>query len=513
MKHLLLPILLLLLIGCSEDLHDDSFTTSSIEEPNHDLTKSDINAFIRSYTNKGQIFDWSAADNQMIFAAAQMSDQLIAIGYQKANVDIENWIGKEETLPSDWIAVREAIVNEVLEVERAHTANPDLTAEDIIAFGLDDQIPTLSLKITSFDNITALRGDERIRYIEPMGFEMDHVTLKSSSGCSGSPNYGINGSDYQAATSHNAKVPWNFYNHNIPAAWGQATGDNIGLCIIDTGASDNQDNLGSQFASGNSPNRSISKKSTHYTGSWWWKKKDSPHDQCGHGTSMAGLAGAPWSTDGNALGVAYRSNVTTIRAVADVLISSSNEKNGVKEALKIVGNTSSIKIASLSIGNIISSGTVRDGVYYAYNRGKLLFAAAGTSTSFTNWAGVIFPASMSQCVAVTGVKDQSSYQRCNTCHSGSKVDFTIQMQRSYDNDRTSVALATSANQPKYISGSSAATATTAGIAALVWSTNSSMSRSQIINRLKVASDIYPSRNGSYGWGNINALAAVQGTSY
>ena len=167
----------------------------------------------------------------------------------------------------------------------------------------------------------------------------------------------------------------------------------------------------------------------------------------------------------------------------------------------------------MSIGNIISSGTVKDGIYYAYNRGKLLLAAAGTSTSFTNWTGVIFPANMSQTTAVTGVKAQSSYQRCNTCHSGSKVDFTIQMQRSWDNGRTSLSLARTGNQPDYISGSSAATATTAGIAALVWAQNPSWSRTTVVNRMKVASQNFPYRNGSYGWGNINAQAAVLGQGY
>lgn len=512
MKKILLFAFLLILVACADHtLEHDAI--SAPETHAHNLTQGDINAFIQAQLDKGQIFDWATASDQMIHAAAVLSDEIIAIGYQEGEVSDEDWIGTQEQLPAQWLATRDAIISEVVEMERKSTGNTSLEAKDIIAFDLDDEIPTIALKITSLATIAYLRADKRIRYVEPMGYEYIQPTLKSSSGCSGSPDYGINTADFTTTSTFNAKVPWNFYNHNIPAAWSISTGDNIGICIIDSGSSDQQDNLGSQFASGNSPSRWISRQSTHYSGSLWWKKKDSPHDKCGHGTSMAGLAAAPWSTDGNSLGVAYRSNLTTIRAVEDVLISSSNEKNGVKNALKIAGNTSAIKIVSMSIGNIISSSTVKDGVYYAYNRGKLLFAAAGTSTSFTNWAGVIFPANMSQCVAVTGIKAQSSYQRCNTCHSGSKVDFTIQMQRSYDNDRTSLSLATSANQPKYISGSSAATATTAGIAALVWATNPNMSRNQVIDRLKVASQKYPGRDGSYGWGNINALAAVQGSSY
>jgi len=427
-------------------------------------------------------------------------------------LDVASIVGIQEDLDDQWLSKRDEIIGDILERERAIRPDAQLTVESILPFGLDDDIPTISIQITDADLIKELKSRADIRYIEPMGYELKDEFLKSSFGCDGSPD-NINSADYTRTSSFNAKIPWNFSNHNITDAWSRSSGDNIGILIVDTGASDNQDNLGSQFASGNSPSRTITKLSTHYSGRWWWRSKDSPHDRCGHGTSMAGYAGAPWSTDGNSVGVAYRSNIVSVRAVNDVIISSSNEKNGVKDALVIAGNRSDVKIASMSIGNIISSGTVRDGVNYAYNRGKLIFAAAGTSTSFTNFVGVIFPANLSNTVAVTGVRDQSRYSRCNNCHSGRAVDFTIQMQRSNNSDRNSISLATSTNTPKYVGGSSAATATTAGIAALVWATNRNMSRSQVLNRLKQASDFYPSRSSSFGYGNINADAAVRGVPF
>ena len=225
---------------------------------------------------------------------------------------------------------------------------------------------------------------------------------------------------------------------------------------------------------------------------------------------MAGLATAPRSTDGNATGVAYKSNLVSIRAVEDVLINTSNEKNGVKDALIIAGNNSNVKIVSMSIGSPFSIGKVSDGINYAYNRGKLIMAAAGTSTSYTNWYGVIFPASMWQTTAITGVKEQSTLERCETCHSGSAVDFVITMERSEDSDRNSICLANSSNQPKYIGGSSAATATAAGIAALVWANNPSQSRSSVLNTLTQTSQLYPNQDSEYGYGNLDAAAAVCG---
>jgi len=510
-KSPLVLLVLLLAVSCAKE----EFVADHFGEL---IPETEINNFISETTDQNEVFDWRKASSSLIHSASLHSDSVIAIGYRPSGqIDASKFIGTVETLPAEWLSTRKEILDDILELEREETRNPALTVQDILAHELDNAIPTVALKLTALGAIEYAKANRLIRYVEPMGYQppveiAQEPAQTRSSGCDGNPD-NISIYDYTTTSSYNAKVPWNFYNHKINQAWSYSNGDNIGICIIDTGASQNQSALGSSFSSGNSPSRSIYKYSTHYSGSWWWKSLDSPHDQCGHGTSMAGLAAAPWGWSGNSVGVAYRANLYTYRAVKDVVISSSNEKNGVKNALKSAGNKSGIKIISMSIGNIISSGTVKDGIYYAYNRGKLIFAAAGTSTSFTNWTGVIFPANMSQTTAVTGVKAQSSYQRCNTCHSGSKVDFTIQMQRSWDSDRNSVGLATYSNTPKYVGGSSASTATTAGIAALVWATNPSMSRSTVLYRLRRASQLYNNKSSSYGYGNINARSAVLNTTY
>ena len=223
---------------------------------------------------------------------------------------------------------------------------------------------------------------------------------------------------------------------------------------------------------------------------------------------MAGVATAPRSTDGNSVGIAYKSNLIGIRAVEDVFISSSDEKDGVKNALILAGNRSDVKVISMSLGTPFWSGTVADGVYYAYNRGKSVFAAAGTSFSWSSGIGVIFPATMSQTHAVTGVRDANPGSKCNTCHSGSKVDFTMIMQRSSNNSRNGLTLSVYSNQPNYVSGSSCATASVAGIAALVYSNNPGASRSFVYNALRTNGSYYPSKSSSLGWGYINAQGAI-----
>lgn len=66
----------------------------------------------------------------------------------------------------------------------------------------------------------------------------------------------------------------------------------------------------------------------------------------------------------------------------------------------------------------------------------------------------------------------------------------------------------SGDVPSTIGGSSIATATAAGIAALVWSRFPTFSRDQVLNKLIQTSANYPIRNASLGWGNLNADAAT-----
>ncbi len=75
------------------------------------------------------------------------------------------------------------------------------------------------------------------------------------------------------------------------------------------------------------------------------------------------------------------------------------------DAFTLAGNRTDVKVISMSMGNVISSGQIADGVRYAYGKGKLIFCAGGTSFGWTDgWGGVIFPASMAEAVAVTGIK-------------------------------------------------------------------------------------------------------------
>ncbi|MBX2871608.1 MAG: S8 family serine peptidase [Saprospiraceae bacterium] len=495
------------LAGCSKE----AFVEQDAAQSQEPLTKVELNAIIKNeIETKNDVFHWQDQSDQVLWSAAVQSDSIMSIGYQPAGyTQIEEKIHLIDINESEWANIKNKLLTFIVQETNRLNPSQKVDAADILLPEPDGVLPHFMVKMHNQEVISQLRSMPEVRFVEPLGYEMEsEIQERSDAGCGLSPNNNIPSADY-TTTSPSAKIPWNFYNMNIPAAWATSTGDNIEVTLIDTGVYPEQSKLGSAFNSGQSQGRSIGKTGTYNSSFWWWNTKpDGPNDKCGHGTQMAGLIAAPRGSGGSSVGVAYNCNLYSIRGTGDVVVNGSKEKTGVKNALVKAGKRGSTKIISMSIGDIFYSSTVADGIYYAYNRGKMIFAAAGTSTSFTNWVGVVFPATMSQTVAVTGVKDGSSLSRCNTCHSGSAVDFVAVMQRSSSNSRTSLTLARSGNTPSSVGGSSAATATTAGIAALVWATNTSQSRSQVLSRLKNAASIYPSRNSQYGWGIIDAAQAV-----
>ena len=511
-------VCLLLLVSACQKVETDqpvSPPNLSISEPielldgRAPLEKASINRYVSQYLHQKQIFHWDLVDPYIVWSAAMQTDSVLSIGYMAEGFDdISKFIHEIDVHEPEWKVVRDALIDFVVAEEQKLYPDKQIEAEDLLAFG-EKQLPYINIKVSSYETIAKLRQFAVVRYAEPMGYGTEISTMlnRSEKGCGGGPDYNVPASDY-VNISPGSKLSWHLAQMNVQSAWSVSTGDNITVGLIDTGISPNQDKLNSGFATGLSTNRFRHKTGFFVTGWWWWASIDGPDDDCGHGTNMAGVIAAPLTASGATVGAAYKANLVSVRGTDDVVINESNEKDGVSDALVYLGNRNDVKIISMSLGDVFHSGQVADAVRYAYNRGKLIFSAAGTSLDWTSWWGVIFPATMSETVAVTGIKTGSSMQRCTTCHDGSAVDFVVVMEDKNNSDRTPITLHMNGNTPRRTGGSSVATATMAGTAALVWGANPSQSRSQVLQRLKDASSIYPSRNGSFGWGTVDAMQAV-----
>ena len=505
-RHLIFFSLLMLFIGCSKD----SFTPAVINgDSNELLTRQQINEIVLDKLNTTGEFNWNMVNANIIHSALVAGDEVLDLGYMPAGEgDLSSKIHLIDIKTQKWQAAKnkvlQAIVNKLNENSKTPVKLEDILLDD------DDFFPHLAVKINSYEVVKMLLDMEEVRFAEPSGYEDkdsgNNDSLDRELGCGNNPNYGIPSADY-TNISPAVKRSWHLDKANVHNAWGTSQGDNITICIIDTGSSPNQPKLGSHFASGYSSGRSITRKG-FYKPHWWSWSSDGPDDQCGHGTKMMGLSSAPRGYNGTAVGVAYKADLLAIRGTSDVFLSNGREKRGVRDGLKYAARRSNVKVISMSLGTPFYSSTIADGVNYAYNRGKMVLAAAGTSLSWLNWIGVLFPATMSRTVAITGVKEGSPAEECNTCHYGSKVDFTAVMQRRNDDSRTGLTLAMSGYQPSTVSGSSCATATTAGIVGLIWATNPSMSRATVLQKMKNASANYPSKDSDFGYGNIDANQAV-----
>lgn len=493
-------LLLLVFASCTKDETNENPIVIDVTQKDP-LTIEQITTKIDESFATQNSFNWKEASNHMLWSAIYQGQKIATIGFGNSENDFER------SKSSNNANIQKELLDIILKYEGKEL--------DKVLISSDKYLNLVDVLIEKQETVIALRRSKLIRYIEPADYRymeskgiVERSTSSSSSSGCGYESETLSTSDYTTITP-NARMPWNFPLHNINAAWNVSTGSGVTIGVIDTGVSPNQSLLGTSFNNGLSSGRSIQKYGTYVDSIWPWSTTtDGPNDQCGHGTSMASVATAPRNNAGLPVGVAYNANLITYRAAANVVLEGYHEHNGVKNAFTALGNNTSVKIISMSMGHIISVGKIEDGVRYAYGKGKLIFCAGGTSTSFTSFAGVIFPAWMAEAVAVTGVKEGTSNQKCDVCHNGSKIDFTVQMQRTSTGNTVPVTSYYNA-QNDYVGGSSVATATTAGIAALVWSKNPTRTRDQVLTKMKQSATYYPTRDANYGHGNINAFLAVQ----
>ncbi|MCY1660286.1 S8 family peptidase [Chryseobacterium sp. SL1] len=491
-----LLLLFFVFTSCNRDDLQNNVANTEITRKDP-LTARQINEKINETIKTKGRFSWNESSDHFLWSGIFQGNKIASIGFGSSF---------DRSLDAD----NKAIENEILDLIKKYEGKTDR-----ILLSSDQYLNQIDVAIEKQETVIALRKMKNIRYLEPADyhyFENEKqfgATAKSSSSSSGCgfESTALNAADY-TTVSPNAKAPWSFTKHNIINAWSYSTGAGVTIGVIDSGVSPEQSLLGSSFNNGLSTGRTISKNGVYVDSVWPWSTGyDGSADKCGHGTSMASAAAAPRNNQGQPVGVAYNANLVTYRAASNVVLDGYHEQNGVKIAFTELGNNNSVKIISMSMGHIFSVGKIEDGVKYAYSKGKLIFCAGGTSTSFTNFVGVIFPAWMPETQAITGVKENTSNQKCDVCHSGSEIDFTYQMERGSGSNIP--VLSYYNGQTDYVGGSSVATASTAGIAALVWAKNPSWTRDQVINKMRQSATYYPTPNSDYGYGNINVLQAVQ----
>jgi len=454
------------------------------------LSVEEINSYIESELKLKNEVVWKEAPLDVLYSAVMRGNQLVTVGYGKTG---ENY---SETKSESMVSALENVVG----ISREY--------EDDTYWHDHGVLNAIDLEVTRKEMLERLmQKSEGIRYLNPVGyadFEFGYDVAPKGDGESFTMyNFGcikeatyVDSEDMRKIEP-DSMIPWGFDRHNVSAAWEVATGAGITVGLIDTGISTNQELLvGNGFKSGDTSQRTVERFGTF---------DEYDDDQCGHGTQMASVIAGPRNSAGMPMGVAYNSNLVAYRGTEDVVLDSYEERRGVAEALKALANREDVRIISMSIGYPWGIGVIEDAIVYAHSKGKLIIAAGGTSPQ--TWYGVIFPASMKEVVAVTGVREDG--KRCGNCHSGDKIEFTIEMERNVDPNRMLPVLGYKSGDMSSSGGSSIATATVSGIVALAMERYPDASNEEILDKLREASEFYPERHGEFGHGRIDIARAIQ----
>ncbi|MCO6496654.1 MAG: S8/S53 family peptidase, partial [Chitinophagaceae bacterium] len=168
---------------------------------------------------------------------------------------------------------------------------------------------------------------------------------------------------------------------------------------------------------------------------------------------------------------------------------------GVAYSILAMAQDPDVRVLSMSMGSIFRIYQLEGAIDYLNSQGKILVSAAGTSFPFIkDLIGVVFPASYEPVVAATGIENREEtggeFVLGQSAHGGPQVDITIEREGS----------------------SSEATSGFAGMLALIWSANPSLTREEVLD-IAVRSTWFYQQNGQkhpvFGWGTPDVLWAVE----
>lgn len=283
---------------------------------------------------------------------------------------------------------------------------------------------------------------------------------------------------------------------DTPEAWDLGTGSSsLVMAIIDTGVDLGHPEFAGRVVPG-----------------WDFVNGDADaSDDHGHGTACAGIAlGAGDNAQGIA-GVAWGIKLMPIKVMAlDGYGSDVDLANGITFAAD-----NGAKILSMSLGGF-QSAAVNVALDYAVNtKGCVAFAAAGNAGA----PFLDYPAAYTTCVAVGALSPCNQRKSSTSCDGetfwgsnyGVGLQFLAPGVRIHTADIRGAAGLGSGDYVTDFNGTSSATPHAAGIGALVWSKNPSMTASQVRQTLASSCDnLGPTGwDSETGYGRMNAYTAVQ----
>ena len=315
---------------------------------------------------------------------------------------------------------------------------------------------------------------------------------------------------------------WSLPAMALPEAWKIEKGDkNVVIAIVDSGIDYRHDDLANKIWVNQDeiPDNEIDDDENGYVDDvYGWDFTDAPNlqaegdfiegdnepiDESGHGTHVAGIAGAEPDNGIGIAGVAWNCSLMAVRAGLS-LGGGSRMQDDDSAAAIVYATDNGADIINMSWGSQQQSFVIRDAIEYAYARGIVLIGASGNS----NESGSIFPAAYRKVIAV--VSTNQFQQRFYRSNYGASVDIGAP-----GNGIISTQID---NRYRVLTGTSMAAPHVAGLAALMLSKRPALTHEEIRQILINTADTVAEDDSNVndpklvGAGTVNAYRALLASS-
>ena len=275
---------------------------------------------------------------------------------------------------------------------------------------------------------------------------------------------------------------------DAPEAWSITTGSpEVKIAILDSGIDQDHPDLMDKV-----------EVDVEFTDS------ETSNDLYGHGTHVAGIAAANTNNEMGVAGVGYESSLMNVKVLGDT---GYGAYSWIAEGI-IWAADNGADVINLSLGGSRGSITLENAVNHAWQNGVVVVAAAGNSGNTRK----LYPAYYQNCIAVAATNNNDV--KASFSSYGSWVDVAAPGENVYS---------TFPNHPFYLqtvygrsqnydfgNGTSMSTPFVAGIAALVWAENPTLSNQDVRNRIEQTADAVVGTGSYWTWGRVNACNAVGG---
>jgi subtilisin family serine protease len=332
--------------------------------------------------------------------------------------------------------------------------------------------------------IQALRQDPAVAFAE-----LDHVVRVADVVTPNDPGWA-----YQ----------WGPAKINAPTAWDITTGTTgVTIAVVDTGVQmDHGDLNDNVWINPGETVNGIDDDGNGYVDDihgWDFVHDDNDsRDDHGHGTHVAGIAGARIN---NGLGIAGMAGGARLMSIKVIRADNTGTYSDLAEGI-IYAVDNGARVINLSIGGEPPSGVLQAAVDYAHDRGALLVAAAGNTDG-----DVLYPGASEHALAVSATEPDDDIWP-DSCQ-GPEMDVAAPGAAIYSTGWSSG----STSHYHYLWGSSMATPHVAGLAALIWSARPDLTNVQVTEAITstavdVNEPMLPGWDAYAGWGRIEASEAM-----